>query len=69
MVNLTPREQNVMAALSSVMARFVYTSEREDQVNAEGLVDTLTEWFLRFNLKSQELDQLYDKFHRTGHNL
>lgn len=69
-VRLTVREQDVLALLMQVLTDFVYDWERSDlDWDSLGPVgQPIAEWWLKTNVKSQELGAMYDVMHRTGGN-
>lgn len=67
-VAMTVRQQDIMATLCERISGFVYQWQLEKEVSSEKVGDAIWEWFDRAGVKSQELHELYDIFHRSGAN-
>jgi hypothetical protein len=66
-VLLTRRQQDLLAALMQRLSPVAYRFER-DSFDAEGVGGEVADWLDAMQVKSQELGQLYEVMHRTGHN-
>jgi hypothetical protein len=66
-LKLTEREQNMMAELCLRMRSFVHMTADSGLIPAD-VGEAVQDWAVRYGVKQQELDQLYDKFHRSGAN-
>ncbi len=67
-VQLTARQQDILADLASNLRGFVYSFLSDKEIDALTLKNSLEEWAMRFQVTAQELDTIYDIMHRTGAN-
>lgn len=67
-IDLTSREQSFAADLCSLLRNWLYKHQIGRPMSPEKLDDHLVDIVERYQITPQNLDQLYDRFHRTGAN-
>jgi hypothetical protein len=67
-LELTSRQQTVMAEICSVMRALVYATNTEKVIDGAKLADDLFAIAERREMSPQDFDELYDRFHRSGAN-
>lgn len=68
LLNLTARQQTILAELMPTLRRVIYCWLTSKPVDNDALATEISDWADRYGISPQELDQLYDKLHRTGAN-
>ncbi len=67
-VVMTANQQDAMALLCHSLRGTVKAVQDGTPINKADLVDKVVEWVLKFGVTPQDMDRLYEKFHRTGSN-
>lgn len=67
-IQLTSRDQSILASLCEVVGGIVRDAESGDKTDATKAVDRILEVAWTFEAHSVEFGKLYEKLHRTGAN-
>lgn len=67
-VQMTSRQQSILASLCEVVAGLVRATESGVEPNAEKALDDILSVAWKSDVTAVEFGQLYDKLHRTGAN-